>query len=303
MTDSSPDFHTTLKLILIAVAAWSCFVLTDTISKWLAQDFPVPQIIWISSLVGALVTGGLIVRTHGLRGLIPDNRKWHLVRTISVSATAFLVVSALAHIPLADFYGIVFLSPLVIALFAHIFLGEKAGLHRMIAIVVGFCGVLVLAGPQFHTFNVGLLFAFGAMIAISINALVMRKIRDEPVLLRLAFYPLILNTIIHLPLMAMDPNTAWPDTGSWLLLILITPLMLAALVGHSYAFAKAPEAAIIAPFHYTQMILGVILGFILFGDIPSTATITGSGIIIVAGLYMIWREHIHHRNLLRNLQR
>jgi S-adenosylmethionine uptake transporter len=283
-------FAKSLQAIIIVTLGWSCFAFADVISKWLTQSYSVSQVICLTSLAGAVYTGLWIIFRYGYKGFCSEKIKWHMLRGLCVTGTSFAVVHALSLIPLADFYSIVFLSPLVLALLSKFILGEHIGLHRALAIIIGFSGVLILAQPQFQDFNNGFLFALAGVFFIAGNGIIIRKISHEPITSLYAFYPFIFAAIINAPLMAYDMKAiSLVD----LPLILALPVFLVGgLVGFSLGFSKAPVTAIVAPFHYTQIIWGILFGYFLFGDIPTSATLLGASIIILAGLYLIWREYV-----------
>jgi S-adenosylmethionine uptake transporter len=208
-----------------------------------------------------------------------------------VALTSFCVVHSFARIPLADFYGIVFLSPMVIALMSALFLKERIGLHRFIAIILGFSGVIILAGPQFETMNVGIIFALISVLFISANAILLRKIGHENTLLIFAFYPVLFSALLNAPFVF---NNYIPiDASHSLLYLSLVPLVLIGVIGLALGFRLAPETSVVAPFHYLQIIWGVIFGYYLFNDVPSASTIVGASIIVIAGFYLIMREKGH----------
>lgn len=285
-------YRQTLQAIGWGVMGWTCFAFADIVTKWLTQTYSVSQILCITNLIGTIVTGMWIVFRHGKTGFRSQRMKWHMARGVCVVGSSVLVVNAVARVPLADFYGIVFLSPMAVALLSALVLGEKIGIHRLIAIIAGFGGVLVLAGPQFDDLNIGLVFAFCSVLFIATNSIIIRKIGREPVTMLFAFYPFVYSAVFNLPFMLGSYTPV--ASGDMILFLILPALALAGLIGFALGFSRAPETAVVAPFHYTQIIWGVMFGFFLFGDIPTPATLAGVVIIIAAGLYLIWREHLAH---------
>ncbi len=283
--------HPALNAIIMVTFGYSVFAFSDTITKWLAQGFGLHQILATSSLAGLLITGGWVLSVKGWKGFITPKIKWHLWRSLCVLLISFFVVKALPLIPLADFYGIVFLSPLSVLLLSAVFLKENIGRHRLWAIIVGFAGVIILAGPQFNHMNEGLLFAFLAMLLISTGIILIRKTGHDYLPLY-GFYPSLLIFIVNAPLAVT--SFEMPDIHAGLIFLIYSPLILLGQLTMSLGFARAPETAVVAPFHYIQMLWGVLFGYFLFSDIPSLATITGSSLIISSGLYIIWQEHKSH---------
>lgn len=285
-------FKSNISAIALCVTGWTAWVFTDTISKYLTQDYSIAQIICLANIITAIVTFIWLIKSHGLQSLKTPLLKLHLLRGLSIVGTAYCVVSAIARIPLADFYGIIFLSPLVFLFAAHFLLKEMIGWHRILASVVGFGGVLILAGPQFNGYNTGITFAMIAVLFVCANSFFVRKMKDEPALPLFAFFPALFNAVVFLPFMAMDFRM--PEAIHIPLFLVFAPLIVTGLIAFTLGFNRATETAIVMPFHYTQMIWGVALGYLLFGDVPTVTTIIGSAIIIGSGLYIIWREHQLH---------
>jgi S-adenosylmethionine uptake transporter len=282
------DPKNSMPAIIIAIWGWSAFAIADTISKYLTQSYQVHQIIFINSLIGCIATFLWIYTKHGKASFFSKKWKWHLIRAACVAATAFFIVNALARIPLADFYGIIFLSPMLTAFFSSLLLGEKVHKTTVISIILGFIGVLVLAGPKFQTFNIGIIFAIIGAFAVAINAIIIRKIGTEETPLLFAFFPFLANVILYAPFALTSYQSIAPN--DWLLYLSLPPVVILGMVTLSIGYMKAPSASVIAPFHYIQVLWGVTFGYILFNDIPSLSTIIGASIIIMAGLFLIIKE-------------
>lgn len=287
-----------LIAILMCLAGWFSFALCDTLSKWLVQDYHISMVICLSSLPIAIFAGLAILWKDGPEGFKTPDLKWHLARSFLVVLTAIFVVSALRTVPLADYYGITFLAPFMAALLASFFLKEKIGIHRLIAIIAGFGGVLVIAQPQFATYSIGILYAVGAALSISVTAIVLRKIRQKQNILLFGFFPSVFNSVVHAPLTIK--HFTMPSAFDVLLFAALSVFILGGLLFISIGLRRAPAYAIVAPFQYTQIVYGITLGFLIFGDIPTQTTLTGIAIIVLSGLYLIWREYREHGDIARD---
>lgn len=286
------ETHPVLHAIILTLYGFSAFAFGDTAAKWLVQSYSVHQILATSSLIALVPITPWIVLRSGLKGFGTDKLKLHLIRGFVTSCIALFVVNALAHLPLADFYGIVFLSPMVVLLLSVLFLGEKIGLARILTVIAGFAGVIIIAGPQFAHANIGILFALGGMLCISTGSILVRKIGAATGGPLFAFYPSLFIFLVNAPLAVFDFTV--PQAGDAALFLLHGALILMGHFGVSLGFARTPETAIVAPFHYVQMLWGVIFGYLLFSHIPSLSTLTGSALIIGSGLFLIYREHRAH---------
>jgi S-adenosylmethionine uptake transporter len=297
--------HDFLKTVMIALTGWFLYVISDVINKLLTHSYPVSEILALSYLAGLCLIVPYIVIRYGWRALFPPQKwKWHVARGVSGALGGLLGVHALQSIPLADFYGIIFLTPLLLCLLSHFILKERIGKHRITCIVIGFIGVIILAGPQFAGGNIGFIFAGVAVIFSAMNGILVRKIGPEKILMRFAFYVFTANTLLNLPIMLAEGSFKMPAVEDMGLFLAIPPIVVCGLLCYSISFSRVRETAMIAPFHYSQMIGGVILGYFMFGDEPTARTLIGAAIIIGAGMYMIWREHVLHKaSVLRNIQR
>jgi S-adenosylmethionine uptake transporter len=215
---------------------------------------------------------------------------------VFTTGSSFAVVSALGYLPLADFYGITFISPFVIALFSFVLLGERVGWHRIAAMAVAFAGVLVVAGPQFESHNVGMLWAFLAPIFLALNVLCVRKMGHNDPLALFAFFPFVGIALFNVGFVM--PEYTLPETHHLWIFALATVSVMGGLIGTTVGFAKATESSVVAPFLYTQILWGVIVGFVLFNTMPTHTTFIGAGLVIAAGLYSFYREHkLAHQSL------
>lgn len=281
-----------LQAITIVCFAYIGFAIADVFSKLLAQDYNVHQILVYTGFIGMIASGVWVVKTLGWKGMIPEKqRKWHVIRAFVVACIPVSVIQALTYMPMADYYGISFCAPFLILMLSHFFLHEKIGLARWIAVMIGFCGVLFIAGPKFEEFGVGLLWACMATLFVSLSVFTVRKIGPGAPRPHYIFFPFVATFFVNLIALSFVGEYAVPPLDdAWKFIALITFVIIGQLgfaVGHS----KASEAAVTAPFLYTMIIWGVLLGWFVFGDIPTINTWIGLVIIIGAGLYSVWREY------------
>ena len=277
-----------LQIILIILLGWSCFAFADTTTKYLSNDFSPTLILTFSGLFSGLGLIIWILFDKGWRGFLSPNWKWLIVRGACIAATATGVVNAVALIPLADLYGITFSAPFIAVCMAYLILKEQVGWHRWAAVTAGFIGVLILLGPQFSNFNIGLFYAFIATISIAVGTIVIRKIGKKEYLPLFILYPYIGILTVNLPLAI--PDLEIPPTPYLWGFIANALFVLGGQLLVTHATAHAKSTASIAPFVYIQVIWGVIFGYFIFGNTPTYTTISGLVLIVSAGLYMIYRE-------------
>lgn len=290
-------FRQSLDAILFASGGWFLFCVCDAMSKYMAASLSAYEILACTGVLGLVLCTAWIGGLHGLSGFLTPKWPWYILRSLSQAGSSFLVIKSLALIPLADFYGIIFMTPMVVTLLAALFLKEKIGIYRISAIAVGFIGVLIIAGPSFDSGNKGYLYALIAVACASLSGIFVRKIGREKITIRYAFFPFLICTLIFVPMALIGGFEIPADPVNIVLLLLFAPLLLVGLLGYSIGFSRARDTALVAPFHYTQMIWGALLGFVIFGDIPAFTTFAGSILIVLAGLLVIWREHVLHRQI------
>lgn len=277
-----------LRIILIILFGWSCFTFADSLTKHLSVNFNPALILTFGGLLSTAFLILWILFDRGWRGFLSPNWKWLILRGICIAGTATGVVNALALIPLADLYGITFSAPFIAVALAATILKEQVGWHRWLAVIIGFIGVLILVGPQFNVLNIGLAYAGMATISIALGTIVIRKIGKHEYLPLFILYPYMGILAVNLP-MALPTLHIPPMPHLWEFLANAV-LVLGAQLLVTYAIANAKSTASVAPFVYVQVIWGVAFGYFIFGDIPTWTTILGLGIVVGAGIYMIFRE-------------
>lgn len=278
------------KAVGLLFVAVTLFAGLDTSAKYLATHtgLPVVQIVW-SRFVGQFLImlsfltslpAAALFRTHKL--------KWELLRSLMMAGTTGCNFLALQYLRLDQTITVVFLAPLVVALLAGPFLGEWVGWRRLIAIIVGFFGILIVMRPGFHALHPAFLYAFGTMLTYAIFMLLTRYLAAYDAPLVMLFYSILLGTLALAPFAIW--SWVWPATlGQWALLSILGVL---GGTGHYFfihAYRLAP-ASLVSPFLYAQLISMVGFGYLVFGDLPDLWTLLGSAVIIASGVYLLHRE-------------
>jgi drug/metabolite transporter (DMT)-like permease len=281
-----------LKAIGLMALAIVFFSGLDTSAKYLATrtQLPVVEVVWMR-FVGQFVVMLPILFALSPRALLETKKlKLELVRSLLMVSTTACNFLALQFLRLDQTVSVAFLAPLLVALLAGPLLGEWAGWRRLVAIGVGFLGVLIVVHPGVGGLHPAFLFAFGAMLAYALFMLLTRYLAayDKP--LSMLFYSILLGTFALAPFALWA--WVWPATvGQWLLLSILGVLGGTGhyLFIHAYRLAPAPT---IAPFLYLQLLTMVGFGYAVFGDRPDVWTLLGSAVIIVSGVYLLHRERV-----------
>lgn len=236
----------------------------------------------------------LLIFSKALGGIgqVPKTKKLklHLLRGV-FSVLGFVgFIFAIKGISLAQTYTLVLTSPFWVAIVSFIFLKNAIGFHRWIAITFGFIGVLVVLQPSTGDVNIH---SFGALLCGATAGFIMmiaKKIGDKEPMVNLVFYPLIVTMII----MAFI-NIFWKGWETIALediVFFILPgiMFLIADICFSKGFTSG-DTPLLAPLHYSQIIWGALIGYFFFAEVPTIWTILGAGLIVLSGVYMIYREH------------
>jgi drug/metabolite transporter (DMT)-like permease len=264
------------------------FSFLDGSAKWLVQGMPVVMVVWLRFLSQVVAAGAVLLPLKGLALVRTRHLRWHLLRTAMVTVMTGLNFWSLQYLQLTVTSSIFFSAPLIIALISAPLLGERLDFGRLSAILVGFCGVLVIVHPWSADFH-------PAMILSVLNAflyagfmMLTRHLAayDPPETIQ--FLPALGATIVLAPL--AFAGWEWPDT--WVEWTVACLLGVFGGLGHyllALAHRYAPSS-VIAPFVYQQVLYMALFGYIVFGDVPGATVWIGAAIVIGSGLYLFSRE-------------
>ena len=278
-----------LRGALFALAAFGIFATHDVVVKYLGGNYAAFQIIFFSVLFAFPLVMLMLMRDQTRGTLIPAHPWWTATRTVAAVITGSAAFYAFSVLPLAQVYAILFAAPLLITLLAIPILGERVGIHRGVAVVVGLIGVLVVLRPGATELNFGhaaaLIAAFGGAMA----SIIVRKIGKDERSQVLLLYPMMANFVL---MAAILPFVYRPvPLGDLGLMAVISGL---GLLGGILVIAayKAADAAIVAPMQYSQILWAAVYGVLFFDELPDVWTWVGAGIIIASGLYIVLRESV-----------
>jgi drug/metabolite transporter (DMT)-like permease len=265
-----------------------CFALLDCGAKWLVKTLPVLQVVWLRFLFHAVFSTALLAPKFGSGILRTRRPKLQLLRAAMLSTMTGTNFWALQYLQLAETGSIQFSVPIIIALIAAPLLGERLDAARWTAIGVGFAGVLIIVRPGTHGFHPALLLAIANAVLYALFNLMTRRLaaHDSPEATQ--FFTSFGATLAITPF-ALAAWQAPPGVLQWLILCLIG---IAGGLGHyllALAHRYAP-ASVLAPFLYQQILWMVLLGYLVFGDVPDAAVLAGGAIVIASGLYLLARE-------------
>jgi len=274
--------------VLLMLGGDFMFALNDAMGKWLVGSYSVGQVLLVRS-IGAFIILGPMIAAHDATSLIRiESPGLQIVRVGMATLDTALFYAAVVYLPLADVMSFYMAGPIYVAALSHLLLGEKVGWRRWAAILVGFCGVMIMLNPSSAAVSLPSLFALVGSIAFAFTIVLGRRLRGTSDTALVAW-----QTIATLLVGAVMTVGHWVrpsavDLGALLLLGVVS------CVAHlmiTRALKLAPASAL-APLHYSLLLWAVIFGLVFFGDMPSPRILIGSGIIVLAGLFIFHRQKI-----------
>ena len=273
--------------ILLMLAGIFSFAIMDATIKWLTADYPLAQVVALRSWFGLPLLFLLAMREGGLSTLRTRRPLAHFGRYLLVLGLRFSFFWALSLMKLVDAIAIAFAAPIIITALSVPLLGEPVGLRRWLAILFGFCGVLIMLRPGLGVFQWAAIAALGSAVFYALLMITTRMLKSTESPAALMLYPQIgvsLTGLVLVFFVWVPPSLA--DLGLFALAGLFGSFGILCL---TQAFRLAP-AAVIAPFEYSALLWATLFGYLLWSELPDRITLLGAGFIIASGLYIIYRE-------------
>ena len=274
--------------ISITVVGGLCFAIQDAGVKWLSAEIAVLQILFLRSLVG-LVFLSASTSFSGEKISLRVSRPWLVAARSGINILSWvLFFTSLKYLPLATAIALFFSFPIFLALISVPLLGESVGIRRMLAIVVGFAGVLLITNPA-SGLSTPALMMLGAALGWAFVASLTRILGETENTTTLLFYTLLGFAV----LLAIPQYWLWRsiELEAYLMIVGVAFFGVIAQFAVTKAYAIA-SPSLIAPFEYTALIWSAILGYLVWNDIPDLYAIAGAFLIIASGIYIIHREAI-----------
>lgn len=275
--------------ILYSLLGGLLLTANDAVLKWLTGDYPVGQLLFFRGLFVLLVITLFVWRLGSMETIRINSFRDQIQRAGFAFTSGFLFITGITYLPLADAIAITFAGPLFITILAAPMLGESVGWRRWIAVVVGFFGVLVMLRPTTEALQLAALLPLGASLAGALRDITTRRISANETSLSILLFSTLAVIVFGLGTLPFG----WaPLTLRDLGLMGLSGLF----VGGAHYFLierfRWAEASLLAPFKYLTMIWAVIFGFLIFGDLPDSWTLSGAGFLIVCGVYIAHRETV-----------
>ena len=272
-----------------AVALW---VVHDAISKWLTESYSVFQVLFARS-VFALIPIGLFVRKEGGLMRLKTNRLGAVLgRGVLGIASFGCFLAALPLMGLPDIFAIVMAGPLVVTALSVVLLKEHVGVRRWGAVLVGFAAVLFMIRPGGTIVLEGALLLLVSVLFYALNMISTRVIGRTESAGVMTFYA----NLVAMAVGGVLVGWSWqpPTPTGWLLLA--TTGLIAGLAAYAMTQAfRITTPSTLAPFEYTAMVWALIIGFVVWGDLPSWSVACAALVVVCSGLYVLHRERVTRR--------
>lgn len=288
--DAAREARTRLVAILLMCGGVIGFATCDATAKWLNRSMDPLMTTWFR-YASNVVLVSLVLNPVTKPRLYHANRfGLQILRSALLLACTVTNFFALRYLQLTETMTIQFAMPLLVALLAGPLLGEWVGPRRLAAIAAGFVGVLVVVRPGPDGIQPAALLCLGNVVCYAFYILATRRLAATDSSATTTFYSGLAGVALLTPALPL----IWTAPTSPLAWALLLALGFFGAFGHwlfVLAHARAP-AAVLAPFIYTQLLWMLILGWLVFGDVPGPGTLAGAGVVVASGLYLLSRERV-----------
>ena len=276
-----------MKAISYNLLAWAILPFMDTIAKYLSAELSFFQITWARYFFTVFFTLPFMFFFYRKNLKMSTQPKLQFFRGLTLFCANVLFFYSISIISMAKALTLAFVAPLITTALSPIFLGEKVGVRRWSAVIIGFIGSLIVIRPGFIEFNLASVAALGTGFFYGIYLVITRKLHtsDSPLL------TLLLTGVVGAVIGSFIVPVVWvnPTFNQWSLLALMG---IFACLGHLFLILslKYADASKLAPFGYFEIVTNVMLGYYFFGDFPHYWTWTGLAIIVCSGVYISLRD-------------
>jgi len=276
-----------MKAIIFNLFAWVMLPIMDGFAKYLSAELPVLQITWARYFFTVVFTLPIMFFFYKKQLVWTDKPKLQFLRGIILLCANICFFYSISIISLAKALTLAFIAPLIVTAFSPILLGEKVGLRRWTAVIIGFIGSLVVIRPGFVELNLASFAALGTGVMYGFYLIITRKLStsDNPLL------TLLLTGLVGALIISCVVPFIWvnPTLNQW---SMMAGIGVFACIGHLFLILslKYADASKLAPFSYFEIITNIIIGYYFFNNFPDNWTFLGLFIIVFSGVYISRRE-------------
>lgn len=278
-----------LRGALLMMASMAAFTLNDACIKATDKALPLFQLLTLRGIVTSVLIY-LLARRLGTLRFNLSFRDWLLValRSAAEIAAAYFFLTALMNMPLANVTAVLQVLPLTVTLGAALFFGDPVGWRRMTAILVGFCGMLLIVRPGPDGFDIDSLFALAAVLCVTVRDLATRRMSASVPSMTVT---LVASLAVLVFFGIGSVGTDWQPLDLRLTL-LVAGASFFVLGGYLFSVMvmRVGDISFVAPFRYTGLLWALALGWLVFGDWPTDLTMLGAVIVVSTGVFTLYRE-------------
>jgi drug/metabolite transporter (DMT)-like permease len=274
-----------IGLMLTGIAL---FAINDALGKWLLATYTVGELLLIRSATALLLLAPFL-RRGGMAAFTGAPRpRLQIARVILSTLEVAMFFWAVSYLPLADTVTFYLAGPIYVTALSVLLLGETVGWRRWTAVLIGFAGVLLALRPSAASLTLPALIALTGSLFFALLMVVTRLLHETPntVLVGGQIVGTLLFGVLATPFAWVAPS---PRDLALLCLFGAISMLALACVNRSL---KLVAASVVAPYQYTLIVWAVVLGYLVFGDVPDLYTLLGALVIVGAGLYIFWREQL-----------
>ncbi len=287
---------TNTKSIFLMLLSMATFALADTLIK-MSGSFLSPAQIMFFLMSGGLILFAIIAVIQGENLIEPRAFTPVLLLRYCAEVIGLVgLVMALTHVPLSTVGAVTQASPILVAVGAVLFLKEAVSWRRWSSIAMGFLGVMLVIQPGAESLDYAVLWAVLALVAFSVRALVTRLTPPDIASASLATYTMVVALPFAIAWVLFNGESFFPAKVNW---VIVTFMVVLGSLGYLLLISslRIGELSAVMPFRYSRIVFLLVLGVLVFGERPSVSMIIGATLIIVSGVYIMWRERILKQRL------
>lgn len=275
---------------VLMLACTAAFALNDACIKALAGTLPLFQTVFLRGVMTTALLLGFAIATGGLNfRLSRKDWGWLAIRTLAEALAAFLFITAIFNMPIGNATAILMALPLLITLAGAVFLKETFGWRRLVAILVGFVGILLIVQPGAEGYNFYAIYALLSVLVITGRDLIVRKMSADVPSLTIAIGAAAgVGALAGLASVFEDWQPVTIEASA--LLFGASVFIIGGYI-FSVSAMRVGEISFIAPFRYAGLVWALLLGFVVFGEWPDALAQIGILIVVGTGLFTMWRDH------------
>ena len=276
-----------MKAIIFSLLGWMFLPVMDGFAKYLSADLPVLQITWARYFFTVAFTLPIMFFFYNRQLVWSDKPKLQILRGLILLSANICFFYSISIISLAKALTLAFIAPLIVTILSPVFLGEKVGIRRWLAVIVGFFGSLIVLRPGFVEINLASIAALATGVLYGFYLIVTKKLHksDHPLL------TLLLTGVVGAIIGSLIVPSIWvqPSIQEWYMMFAIGFF---ASIGHLFLILslRFADASKLAPFGYFEIVTNIIIGYYYFNHLPDLFHFIGLFIIIASGIYIFKRE-------------